>query len=149
MFPRNKVDFLYRMLCLIAFLLVIIFIYSSTTVTIIALAFYVLTIFEKRFENIFLYIVTGIVFILCLTMGSYILLRIITVIDYLHYFLNTDTLDDFDDLEDISYEVKRDEHYIRFENKKIKKIERKDNNRLCTIFVVVHMVLLLLAIVVG
>ena len=143
MFPREKIDYLYRLLCLLAFLIVVLFINSSTTVIIITIAFYILTIFEKRFENIFLYIVTGIIFIICLTMYNYLLLRIITCIDYIHYFLNNERLDDFIDDEEI---VKRNEKYIRFEKKKGKKV---NNNELCTVFVIVHLVLLLLAIVVG
>lgn len=143
MFPRSRVEFLYRILCLLAFLMVIVFINSNTTIFIIAFAFYILTIMEKRFENIFLYIVTGIVFIICLAMKNYILLRIVLVVDYIHYFLNNDSLDEFDDSID---DIENREQYIRF-----KKVgERKtDNNKLCTLFVIVHMVLLLLAIVGG
>ena len=140
MFPRNKVNLLYRLLCLIAFLMVIIFIKSNITLIIIAVSFYILTITERRIENIFLYAVTIVVFIMCLVINNYFLLRIVTIIDFLHYFLNNDTLDD-----EIEEDIKRDEHYIRFEKKERKVV---DNNRLCTIFVLVHMVLLLIAIVV-
>ena len=58
MFPREKIDYLYRLLCLLAFLIVILFINSTVTVIIITIAFYVLTLFERRFENVFLYVVT-------------------------------------------------------------------------------------------
>ena len=145
MFLRNKIDFLYRMLCLLAFLLVILFIHSDTTLIIITISFCALTILEKRFENIFLYIITAIVFIICLVMKSYFFLRIVTVIDYIHYFLNVESLDDFDDLQE--EDIKRNEHYIRFDNKKERKVS--NNNKLCTMFVIVHMILLLIAIVVG
>ncbi len=120
--------------------MVIIFIKSDITLIIIAIVFYILTITERRFENIFLYVVTAIVFIICLVMNNYFLLRIVTIIDYLHYFLNNDTLDD-----EIDEDIKRDEHYIRFEKKERKVV---NNNWLCTIFVLVHMVILLIAIVV-
>ena len=143
MFLRNKINFIYRMLCLLSYLFVIIFINSNTTLIIIAISFFALTIMEKRFENYFLYAITMVVFIICLTMKNYFLLRIITIINYIHYFLNVDSLDDFDEIEE---NIKRDEHYIRFR----KKEERKtSNNKLCTVFVLVHMVLLLVAIVIG
>ena len=145
MFPRDKVDYLYRILSLLAFLIVILFINSSTTVIIIALAFFILTIMEKRVENIFLYIVTIIVFLICFSMKNYLLLRIICCVDYIHYFLNNETIDyDYDDYDD-DIVIKRDERYIRFEKKKERVV---NNNGLCTLFVLVHMVLLLLAIVV-
>ena len=143
MFKRNRIDLLYLVLCLLAFLLVIIFIDSNTSFFIIAVSFFVLTMFERRFENIFLFIVTLIIFIICLVMNNYLLLRIITCINYIHYFLNNEVIDDYE----INERVKRDERYIRFG----RKIERKivDNNKQCTLFVVFHMVLLLAAIVVG
>ena len=142
MFPRNRVDVLYRLLCLIVFIITILFIDSSLTVIIISISFYLLTISERRIENIFLYVITIVAFIMCLVLDHYLLLRLVTVIDFIHYYLNVDTVIS----EDESLEITRDEHYIRF-----KKEERKidNNNKLCTIFVLVHMIILLVAIVVG
>ena len=143
MFPRNKVDYLYRILCLLAFLIVIIFVDSSITIYIIFFAFYILTFMEKRIENIFLYIVTGISFIICLLTKNYLLLRIVLIIDYIHYFLNNESLNDFNDTDD---RLINEKYYIRFENRKERNV---DNNKICTIFVIVHMILLLLSIVGG
>ena len=147
MFPRSKINFLYRLLCFIAFLIVIVFIRSNVSLFIITLAFYILTIVERRFENVFLYIVTAIIFVICLALKNYVLLRIITVIDYINYFLNVDTLGNFEDIDDEAVNIKRDEHYIRFKTKKERVVYSSD--KLCTIFVLVHMCLLLFAIVVG
>lgn len=146
MFPRNKIDYLYRILCLLAFLIVIIFINSSTTISIITLSFLVLTIMEKRVENIFLYVLTIIGFVICLSMKNYFLLRIIGCIDYVYYFLNNDYIDDYEEIDESNSIINRDEHYIRFKKEKERVV---NNNGLCTIFVLVHMLLLLLAIVVG
>ena len=141
MFPRNKVDLIYRLLCLLAFIFVIVFINSLVTLFIIALVFLVFSITEKRFENYFLYILTLVLFLICMSINNYFLLRVILIIDYVHYYLNVSVLDDdiFDN------ELERNQKYIRF---KEEKKERKDNNLLCTIFVTVHIIVLLLAIVV-
>jgi predicted membrane protein len=145
MFPREKIDFLYRIMCLLAYLIVIIFIDSIMTLFIITIAFYILTIMEKRFENIFLYIVTGIIFILCLTMNNYFLLRLIAIVDYMHYFMNVDSIDDdFDEIDEV---VEKDQNYIRFKSEKEERV--KDNNGLCTVFVLVHLGLLIISIMVG
>ena len=141
MFPRNKVDLIYRLLCLLAFIFVIVFINSLVTLFIIALVFLVFSITEKRFENYFLYILTLVLFLICMSINNYFLLRVVLIIDYVHYYLNVSVLDDdiFDN------ELERNQKYIRF---KEEKKETKDNNLLCTIFVTVHIIVLLLAIVV-
>ena len=94
MFPRNKVDLIYRLLCLLAFIFVIVFINSLVTLFIIALVFLVFSITEKRFENYFLYILTLVLFLICMSINNYFLLKIILIIDYVHYYLNVSVLDD-------------------------------------------------------
>ena len=146
MFERGKIDLLYRLLCLLAFLIVIIFINSYVTVIIITISFFALTITERRVENIFLYVMTLIVFILCLVMKNYFLLRIVSCVDYIHYFINNEVFDE-DEFKEEKGIIKRDTHYIRFKKNEERNVV--SNNSLCTLFVVVHMVLLLIAIVVG
>ena len=143
MFPRGKVDLLYRILCMLAYVSVIVFINSNTTLFIVILAFFLFTIIERRFENYFLYGITILAFIISLTLDNYILLRIAVVIDYIYYFLSVETLDDE------IMEVKRDQYYVRFDTKRKERIKKQDNNILCTLFVTVHLVLLLLAVLVG
>ena len=143
MFPRGKVDLLYRILCMLAYVSVIIFINSNTTLFIVILAFFLFTITERRFENYFLYGITALAFIISFTLGNYILLRIAVVIDYIYYFLSVETLDDE------IMEVKRDQYYVRFDTKRKERIKKQDNNVLCTLFVTVHLVLLLLTVLVG
>ena len=144
MFPRSRVDLFYRILCFLAFLTVIVFSESLITLIVIMIAFYILTIPDKRIEDIYLYIVTAVVLIICIAVREYTLLRISVILDYIFYFFSV-----------IPYtiaieeeKVIRNQDYIRF--KKIKKVKKKEsNNMLCTIFVTIHMMLLLLAIMVG
>ncbi len=143
MFHRDKIDLIYRLLCLFAFMLTIIFVDSFISLFIIMLLFIVFSFTENRFENYFLYILTTLVLLFCLSMKSYFLFRIVLIIDYVHYCLNVDTLRDFDEDD---FEEERNQEYIRF---KKEKEERKNNNLLCTVFVTVHLVILLLAVVIG
>ena len=140
MFPRSKVNLLYRLLCLLAFLLVIIFISDYITLLILTIAFYVLTFLERDIRIIFLQIITIILFIFCLSMNSYLLLQIILIINYIYYFLGVNYGCISDEI------IERNQRYIRFENNNKRK---EDNNMLCTIFVTVHIMILLLSIMVG
>ena len=140
MFPRSKVNLLYRLLCLLAFLIVIIFINDYITLLILTIAFYVLTFLERDIRIIFLQIITIILFIFCLSMNSYLLLQIILIINYIYYFLGVNYGCISDEI------IERNLRYIRFENNNKRK---EDNNMLCTIFVTVHIMILLLSIMVG
>ena len=142
MFPRKSIKALYRLLCLFAYVFLILFINSSTTLFIVSLFFIVLSITENRFENYFLYIITFILLIICLNINNYFLYRIILIIDFVHYYLNVDTLySSFDEIDEFE---EKNQKYIRFNKRK-----ERDNNKLCTIFVIVHLVILLLAVIVG
>ena len=144
MFPKSKINLFYRILCMLAYIGVIIFINSFITLLVLTISFFILTISEKKVENLFLYVITIIIFVICLTVKNYLYLRIIVCFDYIFYFLSAIDYSE----EYIEEDIVRDQNYIRF--KTIKKIKKKEsNNMLCTAFVLMHMILLLLAIVVG
>ena len=72
-------------------------------------------------------------------------MRVIVFLDYIYYFISAPNYDDDLLLEE---EITKDQKYIRF--KKNKKIKRKeDNNMICTLFVTIHLLLLLLSVMVG
>lgn len=145
MFPKSKIDLFYRVLCMLAYLGVIVFIDSFLTLLIITIAFYIFTIGEKKVENIYLYVITFVLFVISLTIKNYLLLRVIVFLDYIYYFISAPNYDDDLLLEE---EITKDQKYIRF--KKNKKIKRKeDNNMICTLFVTIHLLLLLLSVMVG
>ncbi len=144
MFPKSKVNVFYRVLCMLAYMGVVLFIDSKITLIILMIGFFIYTINEKKVENIYLYVATIVSFVMCLTIGYYFLLRIMVFFDYMYYFLSAPSYDDLL----LEEEIDTDQKYIRFKEIKKKK-KKEDNNMLCTIFVTVHMVVLLLAIVVG
>ena len=141
MFPKNKINIVFRLLCLISYITVILTVNSISTLMIITVAFCFFALGEKSFRNIVLIIMTIIILWLSYLLNSYLLFRIMLLIDYSCYFLDTSYY--FVENEKV---VLSENDYIRFNNKKKKK---KGSSNIAAIYLTVHLVILFLAIMVG
>ena len=137
MFPKNKINIIYRFLCLISYLAVILVTNSNITLFILLFMYFFLGLSEKSFRNIEFIVITLILLLVCYLLKNYWLFRIMLVIDYSFYFLDTPYYG-----ED---EVVSKNDYVRF----VKVKKKKGSNNITAVFVTLHLVILLLAIVVG
>ena len=139
MFPKNKVNIIYRFLCLLSYLVVILLTNSNITLFILLFMYFFLGLSEKSFRNIEFIIITLVVLLVCYLLKNYWLFRIMLVIDYIFYFLDNSYYD-----EEKEVTVSKND-YVRFA--KVKK--KEGSNNITAVFVTLHLVILLLAIVVG
>ena len=140
MFPKNKINIIYRLLCLISFIVVILLVNSVKSLIILFVAFSFFALCERNFKNIELIVVTLVTLGLSYLLGGYLLFRILLIIDYAIYFLDMEYYEEDDEDDDIS-----EEEYMRFEKKK----EGKVTNNINAIYLTVHLVILFIAILVG
>ena len=141
MFPRNKISIIYRLLCLISYIIVIIMTSSIKTLIVISIVFWFFASCEKSFRNIELIVLTIIFLLLSYSIGNYLLFRIILLIDYLFYFIGSGYYYEEKEVKKID-----EKKYIRFQNNKKKK---KGTGNITAIYLTVHLVLLFVAIMVG
>ncbi len=140
MFPKNKINIVFRLLCLISYVVVILMVNSASTLMILAAAFLFFAMGEKSFRNIELIVITAIILWICYLLNNYLLFRIMLLINYSCYFLDTSYYID----DEKAVLSKKD--YIRFNNKKKKK---KGSSNIVAVYLTVHLVILFLAIMVG
>lgn len=140
MFPKNRINIIYRLLCLISYIVVVYVADSLRTLLVLFLAYCFLALCEKSFRNIEFIIITILALGICYLLKNYILFKIILIIIYSFYFLDT------------SYYIEEKEirisekDYIRFKNKKNKK---KGSSNITAFYLTLHLVILFLAIMVG
>ncbi len=141
MFPKNKVNIIYRLLCLISYVVVLLMINSYMSQLILFIAFGVLAICERNFRNIELIVITVIILGICYLFNNYLLFRIMLSIDYAFYFL------------DSTYSYEKEEikinknEYVRF--KKNSNGKKEGSNNITAVYLTVHLGILFLAIMVG
>ncbi len=142
MFPKNRISLFYRLLCLISFLLVIIFTNNQISLIFILLMYCCFGLMEKSFRNIEFIIITILILGICYLLNNYWLYKIVLLIDYSYYFLDTSyyNIDDDETIID-------KKEYVRFA--KVKKKSKKGSNNISAIYVTLHLGLLFMAIVVG
>ena len=138
MFPKNKICLLYRLLCLVCYIGVILLVDSITSLIVLFIFYSILAISEKSFRNIEFIIISMIILLICYLLNNYWLFKIMLIFEYCFYFLDTSyyVIDEV-----ISVDEK---DYIRFKNNK-----KKGSNNLLAVYLTVHLVLLFVAIVVG
>ena len=141
MFPKNKINIVYRILCLICYSLVILLINNNASLIVLLILYCILALLEKSFRNIELIIISIILLWVSYLLKNYVLFRIILLIDYSFYFI------------DASYyiaeerSIVKENDYIRF--KKVNKKNKKGLNNMLAMYLTVHLVVLLLVIVIG
>lgn len=165
MFKKKEIDFIYRLICLLTFITVIVYVKSIVTLSILALFFVFLTRDDVRILALILYFVTAITFMACFSSIDFTLFRIALVFDTIYYFLIIPPIDEVVDkilgiekkidkekleekTEEVQSKLNTDNYYIRFSNKK-KIAKKKKNADICTIYITAHLLLLFIAIMVG
>ncbi len=140
MFPKNRINIIFRLLCLISYAIVILTINSVKTLIILSIVYCFFALGEKSFRNIELIILSIVLLWISHLLNNYLLFRIILAIDYIFYYL------------DAGYYVREEEKivvsekdYIRFKNTN----KKKGSNNIVAIYLTVHLALLFLAIMVG
>ena len=141
MFPKNKINIVYRILCLICYSLVILLINNNASLIVLLILYCILALLEKSFRNIELFIISIILLWVSYLLKNYVLFRIILLIDYSFYFIDTSYY--------IGEErsIVKENDYIRF--KKVNKKNKKGLNNMLAMYLTVHLVVLLLVIVIG
>ncbi len=142
MFPKNKINLIVRLLCLISYIVVIIIVNSTYTLMVLGVAYILFALAEKNFRDIELIVLSIVIFAICHLINNYLLFKIMLVIDYIIYYLDSRYYIDEEVNEELS---ERD--YIRFKN--VKKKKEKGSNNLIALYLTVHLVILFLAIMVG
>ena len=175
MFKKDKIDFVYRLVCLITFCFVILFSNNILTLALLSFFFFLSTKNENNILYTFFFLFSFIFFAFgYLGENNYFISKIFIIAGYLYYFLiipsitnkikkNVDIYldkkfhieeknadkssnENFDKIVD---EKNNNEHnYIRFANNHKKKVIKKDDLP-TTIYVTYHLTILLLTIVLG
>ncbi len=138
MFQKNKIYLIYRLLCLICFIAVILLVNSIKSLLVLFVFYCFFALTERSFKNIELIVISIVILALSYLFSGYMLFRIILVIDYLFYYLDT-TYYDIDD-EEIN-----EKELIRFKRKE----KKKGLNNMTALYITVHLVVLFIGIWVG
>lgn len=137
MFPKNRISIIYRLLCLVCYIGVILVVNNVTTLIVLFIAYSLFGLSERSFRNIEFIIVTLIILGLCYLLKNYWLFKIMLIINYCFYYLDTS----YYSIED---EVVSEKEYIRF-----KKNKKKGSNNMVALYLTVHLTVLFVALVVG
>ena len=142
MFPKNRINIIYRLLCLICYIGVIIITKSNTTLIVLFIAYALFGLSEKCFRNIAFVFISLLILLMCYLLNNYLLLRIILLIEYIFYFIDTSYY--YEEIEDTKISQKE---YLRFI--KLNKKKKKGSSNITALYLTVHLVVLFLAIMVG
>ena len=131
MFPKNKINILIRLLCLISYIIVIFSVNSLTTLIALHVAYCLLSLFEINFRSFAFIIVTLVFLWICSIYGNYLLFRIMLLIEYCFYFLDTTYYVEEKEVVKINQK-----DYVRFKNMNKKK--KKGLNNTIAVYIVLH-----------
>ena len=140
MFPKNKIDIFYRVICLLSYIIAIFIVNSLTSIIILGVIYAVFALCEKSFRNIELIILSIIIYAICYLLNNYLLFKIMLAINYCIYYLDTG----YYEVDEKVVVSKKD--YIRFSYCKKKK---GSTDNLLAVYLTVHLGLLVIAILVG
>ena len=142
MFPKNKINIIFRILCLISYSTVILVVNSTKTLIILGIVYCFFAFCEKNFRNIELIIASIIFLWLSYTLNNFIFFKIMLLIDYCIYFLESGYY-----VEEKTITASSEQDYIRF--KSVKKKKKKGTSNIVAVYLTAHLVVLFLAIMVG
>ena len=92
MFKKDQIDLIYRVICLVAFIMVILFDNSLITLIGLEFVFFLLTYKEEKAFYVALYLFSFIFSCLGYVAANYGLIKFILIIDYIVYYLNIPSL---------------------------------------------------------
>lgn len=156
MFEKEKIDLIYRVICLLTFMFVTLLVKNIITLAILILFFYFSIKKENDLVYFFLSILTFLSFAVGYVADNYTLLKLMLMIDYIYYFLSIPSVNALinsmlsrkkEESADLENEMSEEELF-RFKNIKNKK-KKRELNLSGTIYLTFHLGILFLSIVVG
>ena len=145
MFQNSKVNIILRIVCLITFIVVILFNNSLITLSLLTIYFYLFTRNEKDVLVFWWRIITGIAFIISYYTGYLYLLKFVLIIGLSYYFLVNPYRNI---IKENKSKVIIDKYFLRFKNNKEGK-DIIDMNLINAIYITVHLFILFVIIMVG
>lgn len=146
MLQNKKISIVYRIICLIIFVIVTLKVNNFITLSLLTIALYLFTRNEDNSLVSLWHLITIIGFLISYFTGIYLILKIVLIIDLCYYFLSMPS----------SYVVIKeketiimDKYFWRFVNKKNERKDIISNNLLCTMYVTAHLLILFITIMVG
>ncbi len=141
MFQNNRINIICRVVCLLTFIIVILFAHSFITLSLITLFFY---LFTRNDDIKLIHLITIILFLISYFTNNSFILKMILVIDMMCYFL----IKPYE--EKIMYNNINclNKYSIRFFGVNNRK-DIVDNNWFHTIYVTIHLLILFITIMVG
>lgn len=139
MFNKKNISIIYRILCLVCYVVVILLVNSLNTLIALSLVYCFLGLWENKFRNIELIVITLFLLGIGYLFNFYILFKLMLIIDYIVYFLDYKTVKE-------SIKITEKE-YIRFS--KIKKKNKKGSSNSIAVYITLHLVILFITIMVG
>ncbi len=159
MFKKDQIDLIYRVICLVAFIMVILFDNSLITLIGLEFVFFLLTYKEEKAFYVALYLFSFIFSCLGYVAANYGLIKFILIIDYIVYYLNIPSLNILVKKTIDYYANNKKERDIKEESEEISENEYyrfKTNNNLKrhlslqeTFYITIHLILLFISILVG
>lgn len=145
MYEKNNVKFIYRIICLVTFIVALLSLNNYVTSIMLLIIFFIII---HRFSNYFfsfLAIISFVLFIISFILNNYSLLNFLVIIDYSYYFLSISNSYEMD-IDDEEIDLTDDE-LIRFREER--KDVRKGLDIVNTKYLTFHLGILFLTIVVG
>ena len=151
---NKEISLFYRFICLVLYLLVIIFIGHVNTLLILLIFFIVAT---RKFDNylyILLYLLSLIAIVLHFTINIDLLLIIVLILCYIVYFFNTTNLNQIINIKKEKNKGRKDEtdfneyNYTHFKEDE-KTLKREKNSDGLVYYMTFHLVILFLSVLVG
>lgn len=146
MLQNKRINLFYRIICLIAFAIVVIKINNFIALSLLTIAFYLFTRNESNSLISLWHLITIVIFLISYFTNNYLILKIVLIIDLCYYFLSLPS----DEL--ISTKKKTivvDKYFLRFSRRDNKRKDIISNNSLCTVYVTVHLLILFIIIMVS
>ena len=145
MFQNNRISIILRIVCLVTFIIVILFNKSIITLSLLTIFFYSFTRNENDSLLFWWNIITIISFIISYITGHLYLLKIVLTIGLSYYFL----VINHQDIEESNKKVfVIDKYFYRFKNNTLRK-DVIDMNLINAIYITVHLFILFVIIMVG
>lgn len=146
MLQNKRINLFYRIICLIAFAIVVIKINNFIALSLLTIAFYLFTRNESNSLISLWHLITIVIFLISYFTNNYLILKIVLIIDLCYYFFSIPS----DEL--ISTKKKTivvDKYFLRFSRCDNKRKDIISNNYLCTVYVTVHLLILFIIIMVS
>ena len=143
MFQNSRINLILRIVCLIMFILVILFNHSFITLSLLTIFFYAFTRNEKDLLILWWDIITIITFLFSYFTNNFVLLKIVLILGLSYYFLFVPYRNKVS-----KNKLVIDKYFLRFKNNKKGK-DIIDMNLVNAIYITVHLFILFVTIMVG